>query len=543
MLSLMKIILSAFLILGSANIMAANSKAPLGGVFKYNLGQAPTTLNALSSSDLYASKVQGWIMEGLATRDGDTYEWKPSLAKSWKISKDGMTFTFVIREGVKWHDGKPLTIEDVKFSFDAILHPENKYKTAHLRSFYENISEAKILDKNTIQFKAKKVYFRNFDVVAGLTVVPKHLYENPSKKQKKKLNKTLIGTGAYKLSKFKRGKGITLVRNKKWWGDKVAHLKGTANYNKVLMRFVKDSNIALQRLERGDLDYQDLRAEDFVKKTNGAKWGKSVFKNKVQNKAPVSYGFIGWNLKNELFKDKQVRKALYHLVNRELMIKKFLFGFSMPATGPLYQQSEYANHGVKAVKFDPKKALEMLRKQGWKDTDGDLILDKVINGKKKNFSFTILEPNDQFVKYLTIFKEDAKKAGIEVKIKVIEWNSFIKKLDERSFEAVRLGWGGGSVDWDPKQIWHSDSIKGAGSNFVSYSNPTVDKLIDEARVTMNKKKRTKILNKVFKTIADDAPYAFFFNSKFLFYGNSKRMGKEKDTYQYEVGYGNWWITK
>jgi len=541
--SLLKVVLSAFLIIGSANVLAANAKAPRGGVFKYNLEQAPTTLNALSSTDFYASKVQAYILEGLATRDSDTYEWKPSLAESWTISKDGMIFTFILRDGVKWHDGKPLTIEDVKFSFDAIMHPKNKYKTAHLRSFYENISEAKILAPNKIQFTAKKVYFKNFDVVAGLTIVPKHLYENPSKKQKKKLNKTLIGTGAYKLDKFKRGKNITLVRNKKWWGDKVAYYKGTANYNKILMRFVKDKNIAIQRLERGDIDYNELRAEDFVKKTSNAKWGKKVFKHKVQNKAPVSYGFIGWNLKNPLFKEKQVRKALYHLVNRELMIKKFLYGFSMPATGPLYQQSEYANHNIKPLKFNPKKALEMLRKQGWKDTDGDLVLDKIIDGKKTNFSFTILEPNDQFVKYLTIFKEDAKKAGIDVKIKVIEWNSFIKKLDERSFQAVRLGWGGGSVDWDPKQIWHSDSIKGAGSNFISYSNPKVDKLIDTARITLDKKKRTKILNDVYSMIADDAPYAFFFNSKYLFYGRTKRMKQEKDTYKYEIGYGSWWITK
>ena len=109
--------------------------------------------------------------------------------------------------------------------------------------------------------------------------------------------------------------------------------------------------------------------------------------------------------------------------------------------------------------------MSLLRAEGWKDTDGDMILDKVINGKKEKLSFTILEPSKDFEKYLTIFKEDAKKAGVEIKIKVIEWNTFIKLLNERKFEAVRLGWSAGSIEIDPKQIWHSSSISGGGSNF------------------------------------------------------------------------------
>ena len=134
------------------------------------------------------------------------------------------------------------------------------------------------------------------------------------------------------------------------------------------------------------------------------------------------------------------------------------------------------------------------------------ILDKVIDGKKTKLSITILEPNKEFVKYLTMYKEDAKKAGVEINVKLIEWNAFLKLLDERKFQAVRLGWGAGSVDWDPKQIWHSESQKG-GSNFIGYKNPEVDKLIDEARTILDFEKRQKVLRKVFKLIADDVPYA------------------------------------
>lgn len=531
-------------VFGALNLLAAgNPNAVKGGTFYYNLESTPTTLNPLSSSDAYASRVQAYILEGLLERDIETYDWKPALATSWKVSPDGLKFEFTLRDGVKWHDGKDLTVEDVKFSFDAIVDPTDKYKTAHSKPYYENIEKVEIVDAKTVRFHVKNKYFGNFDVAAGLTIVPKHIYENPTKEQEKELNKSLIGTGPYIFKSFDRSKGITLEKNPNWWANKDPQRVGENNFEKLFLRFIKESTIAIQRLEKGDLDFNSLTSEEFEKKTTSKAWGKDVFKVKMENKAPKSYGFIGWNLENPIFKSKEVRKALTHLVNRRGMIEKFRYGYSVPATGPLYLQSEYANQAIKPLEFDPKEALEILRKDGWKDTDGDLILDKMIDGKKVKLSFTILEPLQDFVKYLTIFKEDAKKAGVEVNIKFIEWNSFIKALDERNFEAVRLAWGGGSVDWDPKQIWHSASAENQGSNFISYKNSEVDKLIDAARGEMDKNKRKVILSKVFKLIADDYPYVFLFNDQYSFYGHTKRMGKEKDTYQYGVGLGYWWISK
>ncbi|MBT3235998.1 MAG: peptide ABC transporter substrate-binding protein [Bdellovibrionales bacterium] len=540
--------LLSLLLLGNLSSFAAKKPlktvgrpdAPQNGVFLFNLQSGPTTLNPLTSTDFYASQVQSYIVEGLLERNIDTYEFEPALATDWKISKDGLKYDFTLRPGVKWHDGKPLTAEDVKFSFDAIFDPQ--FKTAHMRPYYENIKEVKILSKNKIRFIAKRKYFKNFSVCATISVLPKHIYMNPSKKQMKKLNKTLIGTGPYILDKYIRGKKLVLKKNPNWWGNKAPHLKGVHNYKKYLMKFVKDETISIEMLKKGNLDYIGLGAEAFIKKTGGSVWGKRVHKIKVENSSVKGYGFIGWNLTNPLFKSKKTRLALYKLVNRQLMIDKFLFKLSEPAIGPLYRTSDYAPKDVKPVMYDPKGALRLLKKDGWEDSDGDQILDKVIDGKRVKFSFTILEPLQDFIKYLTIFKEDAQKMGIEVKIKFVEWNTFIKLLDERKFEAVRLAWGGGSIDWDPKQIWHSSSIKG-GSNFIGYSNPKVDKLIDQARSTMDREKRKKMLYQVFKMIADDVPYVFFFNRKFSLYAHTKRMERVKDTYKYGVGTPYWWISK
>lgn len=535
---------SLFLILLSFQVFAVgNPNAPIGGDFKMNLGTAPTTLNALSSTDYNASVVQSMILENLLTRNIDTREWEPALASSYKIAKDGRSFEFTLRDGVKWQDGKPLTVEDVKFSFDAIMDPTNKYKTADKKPYYENIKSAEIIGPNKIKFTVGRPYFNNFSVVATLTIVPMHLYKNPSKDQEKVLNKTLIGTGPYSLGDFDRAKGITLKLNQDWWGRKDPTKRGIYNFQTISMRFIQDTTIAIQRIEKGDIDYIDLNAEDFMKKTSGPKWGKDVIKVKTQNKGVRGYAFVGFNLTNPMFASKKTREAMVHLFNRRGMIKKFLYDLSLPATGPLYQQSEYADPGVKPFEYDPKLALKLLKEDGWKVEAGERFLSKTVGGKKINLSFTIIEPDPEFVKYLTIFKEDAKQAGVDVNVKVVEWNSFIKLLDERKFEAVRLAWGGGDLDWDPKQVWHSSSIANSGSNFVSYNNPKVDQLIDESRLIMDKTVRIKKLREVFKTIAEDVPYIFLFNGKFSYYAHTKHIGKEKDTYVYGIGTDYWWMTK
>jgi ABC-type transport system substrate-binding protein len=129
--------------------------------------------------------------------------------------------------------------------------------------------------------------------------------------------------------------------------------------------------------------------------------------------------------------------------------------------------------------------------------------------------------------------------GVDINIKNIEWNSFVKLLDEKNFEAVRLAWGGGGVDWDPKQIWHSDSIEGASSNFISYSNPEVDRLIDQARKLYDREDRIPLLRRVHKLISDDYPYIFWFNPQYSLYGHSKRVIKPKDTFKYGIGQQYW----
>lgn len=537
--SVLRSALAPTLALALAISLGACTKKDSGGAdegtFLVNLGPEPSTLNPITSQDGYASEVQGYILESLLTRNIDTFAWEPLLAEKWEISKDGKQFTFTLREGVNWHDGKPLTVEDVKFSFDVIFDP--KFPAAHQRPYYEQIQAVDIVDPKTVRFTTKSVYFKNFDVVAGLTVLPKHIYGDPEKGPK--LSKELIGTGAYKLAQYDRGKRIVLEQNPDWWARKTnSYLKDTSLYPRIALRFVTEEAIAVEMLKKGDLDYFSFSPQTYTERAQGPEWGSKVFKVQAENRVPKNTSFIGWNLRNPLFTDRNVRLALYHLVNRELMIEKFRFGLSLPATGPWYRQNESADSAVAPVGFDQAKAAELLKSAGWTDSDKDGVLDKVVNGSKTPFKFSVYFANPDSQKYLTLFKEDAKKVGVDVEVKQLEWNSFTKLLDERKFEAVMLAWTG-SVEPDPKQIWHSSSDTPSGSNFIGYRNSKVDTLIDRARTEMDANKRLVMMKEVYREIATDVPYAFMFNDRFALYGHTARVKRTQDTRTYGVGSEFW----
>ncbi|MGE0762421.1 MAG: ABC transporter substrate-binding protein [Bdellovibrionales bacterium] len=516
-----------------------NPTAPQGGTFQMAFSSEPEKLNPINSSDLYASYVQEYVMDGMMTMNLETYELEPALAERYELSKDQMTYTFFLRKDAKFSDGKPVTAEDVKFSFDSVKDP--RYKAVHRIPYYENIGEVTVVDPHTVKITTKKKYFLNLEVMAtvGYTaIVPKHLYGDPNKK----MNKDLVGSGPYVLESYNKGKNLTLAKNKNWWGWNVDHLKGKYNFDKIMIRFVKEENLEIEMLKKAQLDYDVLTPEAFMKKTEGAPFGTTIIKKKVENSDPTrGYGFVAWNFKNPLFKDRDVRVALAHLMNREEMNQKFRYGLSVPATGPWQFDNPHADSGVKPFLFDIEKAKTLLKKAGWEDRDKNGILDKTVDGKKAEFRFELLFPSRDVEKYFTLYKEDLKKAGIEMNLKVVEWNTFVKSLDEQKFDAVSLAWGGGSLETDQKQIWHSDSAKPGGSNFISYSNKDVDKLIDQAREELDAKKRSIMWKKIYRMIADDAPYAFLFNEKYVLYAHNKKIGMVKDTYKYNLGRYYWWV--
>ena len=496
--------------------------------FYNNLRKEPATLHPIKSSDYYASIVHGHIFESLLDRNPETYKWEPQLAEKWEVSPDGQTFTFYLYKGLKWSDGRPLTAEDVKFSLEAYKNPE--YGGAHLLPYYEKIKSAEIIDERTIAFKVKEPYFGNFQSAAWMDVIPRHVYQDP----KTKLSKTAVGSGPYKIARYIRGKMLVLEQNPLWTGRERPHNQGKWLFQNIAFRFLSAEADILLRMQKNDLDYSKITAESFEGKTNEPPWGVSINKVKVKNKTPKGYHYVGLNLQKPIFQDRKVRQALAHLMNRDFMNKKFLFGYGQPASGPWYSWSDFASPSVKPFAFDPKKAAALLKAAGWEDQNQDGVLERVINGKTASFAFTLVFSRKDSEKYMTLYQEDLKKAGIKMSLKNIDFASLLRLLDNKDFDAAMLGWGGGAVDLDPRQIWHSESARKGGSNYISYSNPEADRLMEKGSRQMDRKARIKTFRKLYRLIAEDAPYIFMFNSPYEFYGANQRIKTPKPSCNYSL---------
>ena len=511
-----------------------NRNAPAGGVMNYNLEAEPESLHPIMAGDGYAQSVHSYVFDTMCGNNINTWELEPQIAEKWETSKDGLSFTFFLRKDAFFHNGENVTADDVKFSLEAIRNP--KHQALNLISYFEKFKDVTIIDKYTIKFTATEKYFKNLSTLCGMLIIPKSVYGNIDKSVK--MQKEMVGSGPYKLEKYDKGQIIVLKKFDKWYGDKTPEQKGFNNFAQINFRFTKDDTIVVERLKKGDIDYHYWAQPDGYLKAKGAQFGKTVFAKKVENKQPKRLSFIGFNMRKDVFKDKSVRLAFAHLVNRAEMNKKFFDGMSLLATSPVYVKSDQAPD-VKPIDFNPKKAKELLSAAGWKDEEKNGILQKTINGKKVQLKFTWIYARKESEKWWTTVKEDVKKAGIELDLKYLEWNSFVKTIDDGTFDMISMAWGGGDVESDPKQIWHSESIGKGGSNYIGYSNKEADKLIDEARGELDPQKRTAVFKKVYKIIADDVPYVFLFNPRYETYAHTNKVKLPGDTFNYDIGFHAW----
>ncbi|MGE4130345.1 MAG: ABC transporter substrate-binding protein [Bdellovibrionales bacterium] len=539
--------------LGTASVVSAaipkmsikvlgKPEAPVAGTLYRNLSSEPESLHPLRIDEVVTQLISEYVMEGLLWWNPDTAKFEPQLAESYEVSKDFLTYTFHLDKSAHFGDGSPVTAEDVKFSIEAVRDPA--FKAANRIPYYEDIESITTPDAQTVIFKMKRVYFKNLEVLASMgftPIVSKKIYQDPNKKFD---GNSMFGSGPYKIEAYNRGKNIILARDENYWGKDKPNLKAFGKFKNINFRFIKEENLEIEMVKKGDIDFMwPIQIENFEKKAQGAPFGTTIRKVKAENKKPKRYGYIGWNFKNPMFQDRDTRVALSHLFNRQELIKKFMFGMAVEGRAPVYYKSPFMPGDVKPIEYSVSKARALLTKSGWKDEDKNGVLEKTIDGQTKEFRFTLVLANKDVEKYFTLYKEDLKKAGIDMSIKIVEWNTLMKLMDEQKFEAITLAWGGGSPEDDLKQIWHSDSNKPGGSNFISYSNKEVDKYIEAARQEMNESKRKVLWQKAVRLIAQDAPYTYLFNLKYDLYLLNSRIDYDRPTYTYDLSHLYWYMSK
>ncbi len=489
-----------------------------------SIGDASNLIPILAS-DNSSHEISGMIFNGLVKYDKDINV-VGDLAESWDISPDGLVITFHLRKGVKWHDGQPFTAEDVLYTYQVTIDP--KTPTAYAGDFLK-VKKAEVLDPYTFRVTYDKPFAPAL-MSWGAAIYPKHLLAGKDISQSP-LTRRPIGTGPYKFKEWVTGQKIVLVSNPDYF-------EGRPYTDGFIMRIIPDMATMFLELRANGIDQMGLTPLQYTRQTEAPLFRKNYNKYRYLS---FSYTYLGYNLKSPLFIDKRVRQALAHAINREAIISGVLLGLGKPATGPLKPGTWAYNPNVRTYPYDPQQARALLAEAGWKDTNGDGILDK--DGQPFSFELISNQGNEVRGKCAEIIQENLAQIGIDVKIRILEWAAFVNDfINKRRFDATILGW---TIPMDPDlyDVWHSSKTRMEELNFISYANPEVDTLLEKGRSTFNQKERKRCYDRIQEILAEEQPYNFLFVPDALPIIHARFRGIEPAPIGISYNFIKWYVPK
>lgn len=554
--------------------------ATTNGVFKLGWssgdpkGFNPIIENAAELSDYIKHYVASPIADRNRWTDPNT--WYGQTACRVEVTDDYKEYTIYLRKGIKWH--KPsgvdlknprykwldqeheLTADDYVFTYEMIMNPQ--VANGNQKVYFQDIDYVKAVDKYTLVVRWKRKLFHSLEVTLweDFTVIPKFIFGysedgKPIPKETLGLrlnqhwynNKGFVGFGPYRMAEYKPGSHITLERNEDFFGEKPA-------IKKIVYPIYTDRTVGLLKIKSGELNFVVLRPgqyrEEILDWQSKPKqtWPKNdPFLNgdiQCQPEPMLGYYYIGWNADKPLFKDKRVRRAMTYAFNRQEIIDKVFVGLGKIVTGNIMPWTGDADPTIKPYPFDLEQSKKLLAEAGWTDTDGDGLVDKVVEGKRTPFEFTLLiyGSSPEYNSLANIFKEDLLKVGVKMSISSVEWSLMQKRMDERNFDAFTGAW---AMSWesDPYQIWHSSQADAPkGSNKVGFRNEEADKLIEQLRVTFDRGKRREMLRAFHRIVHEEQPYSFFMIREVPYCWRKDVKGVVFSKVRPKNDFFPWWVT-
>jgi peptide/nickel transport system substrate-binding protein len=437
------------------------------------------------------------MYNGLITHDRDM-SIVPDLAESWALSKDCLDLTFKLRKNVRWHDGRPFTADDVVFTHQLMTHPKTP---SPYKDDFTSVESVRAVDPYTVRVRYREPYAKAL-FIWGQSMLPRHLlerYVHEGRLREAPQNFTApVGTGPYRFREMRSGEKIVLVANPDYYA-------GPPHISRIVYRIIPSQATIFLELKAKGIDTATLTALQYSRQTDYPAFAKAYNKFRY---AANTYSYLGLNLKDRRFADKRVRHAFAHAINRGDLIDGVRLGLARPATGP-YKPGTWAhNPHVRTYPYDPARARALLAEAGWKTTNGDGLLVK--DGRAFAFELLTSQGSDEGRKVAEIIQANLREIGIGVEIRVLEWAAFLKEhIKKRRFEAVAMAW---SIGLDPDQygIWHSSKTGPDEFNFVSYSNPEVDRLLDLGRMTCLQSERKRAYDRLQEILAEDQPIIFLY---------------------------------
>lgn len=547
-------------------ILSALSRPPEGnqqpnwnGSITRSLIMDMNSMNPILVDTIYEADVAPLYVAYIMTFDWNMQPFGDAdYVVSWQTSKDHMIDKVTLRHDVTWSDGKPFTAHDVAYSFRSIMN--DKIPVLSVRTNCEKLRDVVAYDDYTV------VFFQREPLVVNpwnlnFPLIPKHIYEPLYSRLDKMSFEELQNTPEYQETELHpvsgqayecvgrtRNQEIVFRRRESWYMHDGKQVRDKPYFQDVHFRIIEDPNTALLALklggDSGGIDEYEIHQEQWASQTNGPDF---YAKNTKSFGTEWTYFYYGWNNDEPsapFFKDVRVRTAMSYAVDYHELLQTLLHGLCEQCTSITHPSAWYAPHPpLKPYVQDFDKAEKLLDEAGWTDSDGDGIRDKLIDGQRVKFQFSIIVKNDpERVALCQLLQNNLAQIGIQCDIQKMEGTRLFDRLTKKQYQACFAGWGTGTDPDDSENVWATKYIK-EGRNFLQYSNPEVDRLFQEGRKEFDQEKRAAIYAKIDKLIYEDQPCTFLYWRNSFWGWNKQLRGysfSPKNPFDFSPGFMSIW---
>lgn len=509
-----------------------------GGIYTQALGPSPKSLNYFLDNNVMSAQVFGLLYETLLTRDPDTLEFAPALANRWSLSEDKQTFTFWIDPKARWSDGRPVSPEDVLWTYQTLVDPRNL--TGAVKYTLERLEPPEILPDGGVRFRAKSLHWQNLSAASQFSILPKHAFEG---KDFNLVNFEFpVVSGPYRIAKFEEGLYLLLEKRGDWWRASYPAAAGTYNFDQLKMCFYEDQQNSYDAFLKGELDSMSIYTASQwhgIESKLPAVRNHWIIRQEIHNFRPTGMQGFAFNMRRPLFQDVRVRQALAHLLDREFMNHTMMYDqyFLHRSYWEELYGDDHPNPNP-GFNFDPAKARQLLAQAGWKTNPETGLLEK--DGQVFTFSFLNSGGKEKF---LAVFNEALKSVGIQMNILNVDWSAWAKKMDEYDFDMTWASWSG-SLFHDPEQLWSSHEADRPGSsNITGFKDPAVDALIEKQKSLFDIQARNDLLREIDALLYAQCPYILLWNidyTRILYWNKFGTPPKVVGKYGGDSGEALWW---
>ena len=508
-------------VLGTDKLIIPEAPDYGGKLVLASIGE-PSNLIPILAADSASHEVADFIYTSLLKYDKE-YNIIPLAAKKFEILEDGRLFRFELREDIYWHDGVQLTADDVYFTYKLTIDPHTPTPYA---ADCLLVKEFKQTGKFSFEVRYDEPYARAV-ITWMMAILPRHILEHEDI-TKTSFARNPVGAGPFKLKEWQTGTRLVLEASD-------TYFDGRPYIDQFIYRIIPDVTTIFLEAKAKKIDYLGLTTQQYLLQTKEKEWEENWQKYKYLSNG---YTYIGFNLNHPFFRDKRVRQALSYATDRDTVIKGALLGLGEKTVGPFKPATWVYNDTLSPYPYDKEKALELFAEAGWtQDKDGYLQKDG------QRFSFTVLlnQGNKERENTLLILQDEWKKLGIEMKIRTVEWATFINEFVMKGqYDAVILAWNI-LEDPDISSVWHSSAIKQNGLNFVGFKNEEADMLLEKARSTAAREERKRYYDRFQEILHEEQPYLFLYVPYALPMVQKRFQGIEPAVSGITHNMEKWWI--